>query len=276
YDIPDSEKYRENKKFSSYYNVYEAETVKKILCVIEKNLSVNNCHKSVGVITFYDAQVKLLEDEIIKSGFCGRFGHITLRIGSVDRFQGMEEDIIIVSFVRNNPEHLIGFARDSRRINVAMSRAKDLLIITGCSENFIKSSNPESSRMFYNIYDITKKLGGIRNAAEIPDIRLENMGYNPCQSDTGRSSGQNNDDAVSSDDNVNILDYFILKAAVEFKEQHLSLKNISNALGIAPVFVENRINYLKRENLLEYRNKLVKITPNGENAVNALTNDYSM
>ncbi|MBE6844140.1 MAG: hypothetical protein E7508_00305 [Ruminococcus sp.] len=276
YDIPDSEEYRENKKSSSYYNVYEAETIKKILCVLEKNLSDNNCRKSVGVITFYDAQVKLLEDEIINSGFCGRFGHFTLRIGSVDRFQGMEEDIIIVSFVRNNPEHLIGFARDSRRINVAMSRARELLIITGCSQNFIKSSNPESSRMFYNIYDITKKLGGIRNSGEIPDIKLEDRGYSPCKSDMVKSSGQYNDTEVSSDENINILDYFILKAAGEFKEQHLSLKNISNALGIAPVFVENRINHLKRENLLEYRNKLVKITPNGENTITALTNDYSM
>ena len=42
------------------------------------------------------------EDKLIGSGFFGGLSNIDLRIGSVDRFQGMEEDIVIISFVRNN------------------------------------------------------------------------------------------------------------------------------------------------------------------------------
>ncbi|MBQ3566199.1 MAG: hypothetical protein IJA12_03365, partial [Oscillospiraceae bacterium] len=276
YDVPNKERYFEQKRFKSFYNEYEVKCIKKILCVLEKNLADNNCHKSVGVITFYDAQVKLLEDEIVNSGFCGRFGHFTLRIGSVDRFQGMEEDIIIVSFVRNNSGHAIGFAKDSRRINVAMSRARDLLIITGCSENFIGSSDREASEMFSNIYDITKKLDGVRNSYDIPVIELEDKGYNPCAArEVSRNNFEQEDENVSAN-NVNILDYFIMKAAYEFKEQHLSLKNISNALGIAEIFVKNRVKHLKSQGLLDYKNKLVKITSDGEKSLLSSTNDYNM
>lgn len=59
----------------------------------------------------------------------------------------------------------------------------------------------------------------------------------------------------NNENNINILDYFILKAALEFKNEYLSVKNISNVLGIAPVFIKNRVQYLKKENLIEYRNQ---------------------
>jgi len=276
YDVPNIQKYYEQKKFKSFYNEYEVECIKKILCMLEKNLTENNAHKSVGIITFYDAQVKLLEDSIINNGYCGRFGHFTLRIGSVDRFQGMEEDIIIVSFVRNNGGHAIGFAKDSRRINVAMSRAKELLVIVGCSENFIGSSDEQASLMFGNIYDITKKLDGMKNAEDIPEISLEDKGYTPFVSAKAPKNSYEQDEQTDDENGMNILDYFILKAAYDFKEQHLSLKNVSDALGIAEVFVENRLKHLKSQNLLEYRNKLIKINANGENAIAEYKNNYNM
>ena len=55
----------------------------------------------------------------------------TYRISAVDKFQGMERDIVIVSTVRSNNSKSIGFARESERINVAFSRAKKLLIVIG-------------------------------------------------------------------------------------------------------------------------------------------------
>ncbi len=267
YDVPNTARYYEQKKFKSFYNNYEAESIKKILCILEKNLENNNCKKSVGIITFYDAQVKLLEDTIINNDYCSRFGHFTLRIGSVDRFQGMEEDIIIVSFVRNNQGHAIGFAKDSRRINVAMSRAKDLLIIVGSSENFIASADSEASEMFSNIYDITKRLDGVRNALSIPEIYLKEGSYTLCEKMLIKDNSYEQESEYSDDD-VNILDYFILKVACDFKAQKLTVKNIANILGIAPVFVENRVQYLKNENLLIYKNTIIHITKDGENVIN--------
>ena len=88
--------------------------------------------KSVGVISFYGEQVKrmdrLIQQELIPQ-------HLHCRTGSVDKFQGMEMDVIILSFVRNHQDKGgdIGFARDYRRLNVALSRARELLIIVGSS-----------------------------------------------------------------------------------------------------------------------------------------------
>lgn len=266
YDIPNIEKYYEKKNNKSYYNEYEVECVKKILCILEKNLTDNNKFKSIGVITFYDAQVKLLEDRLINSGYSGRFSHLTLRIGSVDRFQGMEEDIIVISFVRNNNAHAIGFARDSRRINVALSRAKELLIIAGCSENFIESGNAQASEMFSNIYSITERLGGMRKAENLPDIKIADSGQIKRIEKSVYNVTEYNDESeyYENENNINILDYFILKSALEFKNEQLTVKNISNVLGIAPVFIKNRIMRLKSENLVDCRNQFIKITAEGE------------
>lgn len=272
YDVPNMEKYYETGSNKSFYNLFEAECVKKILCILEANLKENNFKKSVGVITFYDAQVKLLEERLRDSGFYRRFSHITLRIGSVDRFQGMEEDIIIISFVRNNKNNNIGFARDSRRINVALSRARELLIIAGSSENFIRSSNPEASQMFKNVFSVTERLGGIRNAEDIPYTYLDESGQGEYDGDgTSYASDVYEEQESENSGGMNILDYFILRAAYDFKGEKLSVKNISNVLGIAPVFVKNRVVYLVNEGLIECTHQFIKITPEGENMTRNLT-----
>ena len=58
--------------------------------------------------------------------------HIT--VGTVDGFQGQERDVIVISLVRSNTEGQIGFLRDLRRMNVAMTRARMKLIIVGNAE----------------------------------------------------------------------------------------------------------------------------------------------
>lgn len=80
--------------------------------------------KEIGLITFYSGQRKALANR--------KFPDTCLyKISAVDKFQGMERNIVIVSTVRSNNSKNIGFARESERINVAFSRAKKLLIVVG-------------------------------------------------------------------------------------------------------------------------------------------------
>jgi superfamily I DNA and/or RNA helicase len=90
--------------------------------------------KEIGIITFYGAQLQLIDERINRGN---RFPNLDIRTGTVDRFQGMEKSVIIVSMVRNNSQGIVGFAKTSERVNVAFSRAKELLLIIGCHDLFI-------------------------------------------------------------------------------------------------------------------------------------------
>lgn len=77
----------------------------------------------VAVITPYAAQARLLKPQIPKG----------MEVGTVDGFQGREKEIVIVSLVRSNEKGEVGFLSDTRRMNVAMTRARRLLIVIGDS-----------------------------------------------------------------------------------------------------------------------------------------------
>ncbi|MBS9524878.1 AAA family ATPase [Litoribacter alkaliphilus] len=96
---------------------------------------VNHHQWTIGVISPYRAQVaklkELFEDE-------GTFPYLNavkenITIDSIDGFQGQERDIIFISLVRSNSEGEIGFLADTRRMNVALTRAKRKLVVVGDS-----------------------------------------------------------------------------------------------------------------------------------------------
>lgn len=87
---------------------------------------------SYGVISPYKAQVALLRRLIGKSRTLAPIhGHIS--VNTVDGFQGQERDVILISMVRDNERGAIGFLKDLRRMNVAITRARMKLIIVGSS-----------------------------------------------------------------------------------------------------------------------------------------------
>ncbi len=84
----------------------------------------------VGLISPYRAQVQYLRGLIKRTPFFRPFRHL-ISVNTVDGFQGQERDVIIISLVRSNDDGNIGFLRDLRRMNVAMTRARMKLIIIG-------------------------------------------------------------------------------------------------------------------------------------------------
>ena len=87
----------------------------------------------IGIISPYADQVKIIQDRT------------PVEVKTVDGFQGREKEIIIISTVRSNEDGNIGFLRDLRRLNVAITRAKRKLIIIG-NINTLKI-NPTYARL---------------------------------------------------------------------------------------------------------------------------------
>ena len=84
----------------------------------------------VGIISPYRAQVQYLRQLIRKKEWIKPF-RMRISVNTVDGFQGQERDIIVISLVRSNEEGQIGFLRDLRRMNVAITRARMKVIILG-------------------------------------------------------------------------------------------------------------------------------------------------
>ena len=171
---------------TSRVNYGEIDAIGKIL----DKLHLSNCFndyqalwendedKQIGLISFYGKQLKLLR-ELRK-----KYKDIPIRISTVDRFQGMERNIIIVSMVRSNcifsdkdqradyemfpnlgfaEQKDLGFAKSPNRLNVALSRAKRLLIIVGNSELF------RTKEIYDNVYRCIERspFGKIIKAEEL-------------------------------------------------------------------------------------------------------------
>ncbi len=97
----------------------------------------------VGVISPYRAQVQYLRRLIKKGEFFKPYRHL-ITVNTVDGFQGQERDVILISMVRANDNGEIGFLKDLRRMNVAITRARMKLIILGnattmCHHKFYKA-----------------------------------------------------------------------------------------------------------------------------------------
>lgn len=142
--------HNQEKRFGlSYQNVTEVNVIRDLLERMEEELSRKNKKKQVGVITGYTAQKYLLHHEIEYTK--NRWPHLDLEINTIDAYQGREMDFIIYSLVRSNPAGNIGFLRDSRRINVALSRARELLIIVGDHQTAETASTYGSENPFYTV-----------------------------------------------------------------------------------------------------------------------------
>lgn len=140
-DEPLSEPFGEGRGENfSLINKGEAEltikTLKDYFCKIGKQRILQE-QIDVGIISPYRAQVQHLRKLIKQREFFKPYRKL-ISVNTVDGFQGQERDIILISLVRSNAEGQIGFLRDLRRMNVAITRARMKLIILGDAETLTK------------------------------------------------------------------------------------------------------------------------------------------
>ena len=188
---------------TSRVNFGEIDAIDKILQVLKNSEGKSEFdnwlsnksqeEKQIGLISFYGKQINYIEQMLVQNHtdlYKGK-GKINdkenlIRLSTVDRFQGMERNIIIVSMVRSNkiaafqgqqPDYnlypvlgypaqvSLGFAESPNRLNVALSRAKRLLIVVGNSEHFCQKA------IYNNVYD---KMQKIISAEELQKAVVQN------------------------------------------------------------------------------------------------------
>lgn len=177
----------EMKDGTSRINLGEIQAIDKILSKLEASESFRKYithfskeeDQQIGIISFYGKQIKELRS-------MAKTHSLPIRVSTVDRFQGMERNIIIVSMVRSNMiqlspsskpdyEHFpnsggfpeqnsLGFAESPNRLNVALSRAKRLLIIVGNRTHF---SRHEIYKKMYDVIETSKYNNRIISGEEL-------------------------------------------------------------------------------------------------------------
>ena len=115
---------------------------------------------TIGIISPYKAQVKSLQKQLLSSPMLATYESI-IDINTVDGFQGQERDIIYISLVRSNSKGEIGFLKDIRRINVALTRARKKLVVIGDSATVGKYP------FYADFLDYVENIGAYHSAWEI-------------------------------------------------------------------------------------------------------------
>jgi superfamily I DNA and/or RNA helicase len=109
----------------------------------------------MGIIAPYAAQVRLLR---------GKLNVIGLEIDTVDGFQGREKEVIIVTMVRSNDNREIGFLADTRRTNVALTRARRKLIVIG------DSATLAAHKFYAEMFEHFEALNAYRSVWEFGEV----------------------------------------------------------------------------------------------------------
>lgn len=113
---------------TSLFNVAEGRLVTSITRYVATHAPAN---LTIGVIAAYAEQRELLRRMIGPRSANGVAPERQLEIDTVDAFEGREKDIIILSLVRTNKRRDVGFLRLEQRLNVAVSRARRLILVVG-------------------------------------------------------------------------------------------------------------------------------------------------
>ena len=143
---------------AGFENHYEAEIVNRILFdILESNNGDCNLYGEIFVSSPYKSQVGYLRTHLqCYDKFMQRYPGL-VKVDTVDSLQGRQRRIVVLSMTRSNDSVDVGFLRDGRRINVATSRARNLLVIVG-DISTIRGS-PMIRRIYDDIYNSNQECG---------------------------------------------------------------------------------------------------------------------
>jgi superfamily I DNA and/or RNA helicase len=137
---------KSKKSNGSSFNTESARLIPQIIKKLDQFKKVKDYE--IGIITGYTAQLKMIKKEVKNAFHRDKLNNIKLdskqvAISVVDRFQGLEKDIIIFDLVRSQ-QNTLGFLSNANRINVALSRQKKLLIIIGNYDWLLSAKSPDT------------------------------------------------------------------------------------------------------------------------------------
>ncbi len=138
--------------------------LKHLQLLLEQNSTQNGLNKMPGiaVISPYKEQVQLLRALLADNPFFEPYSK-NISVNTIDAFQGQEREVVYISLTRSNPEGTIGFLADTRRMNVAMTRARKKLVVIGDGATLSKAA------FYANFISYASDLNGYHSAWEFMD-----------------------------------------------------------------------------------------------------------
>ncbi|MCY7421717.1 MAG: C-terminal helicase domain-containing protein, partial [Chitinophagaceae bacterium] len=115
---------------------------------------------SIGIISPYRHQVAWLKEQVLSHPQLQAFLPNTT-VNTIDSFQGQERDIVYISLTRSNADNVIGFLSEIRRMNVAMTRARNKLVVIGDSATIAQFP------FYADFIEYVEQAGGYMSAWEL-------------------------------------------------------------------------------------------------------------
>jgi superfamily I DNA and/or RNA helicase len=132
---------RETRNGTSVSNEAEVRTIRNLLKHLDFVARGKKLHPSVVLLAAYANQCERLERTV--ASLANDTKHLDVAVHTVDSFQGQEADVAVYSVTRSNENGDLGFLGDERRLNVALSRGRDLLVIVGDTQ-FCRAARGEN------------------------------------------------------------------------------------------------------------------------------------
>jgi serine/threonine protein kinase/DNA polymerase III delta prime subunit len=140
---------RRESKDSLFINMAEVQIVLDTLEKFDKTIKRQAPERvaTILLLSAYNQQVRFLENQIRTR--IAEFQHLSIECSTVDSIQGQEADVVFFSVTRSNPDHKAGFLKELARTNVALSRAREQLVIVGDDEFVRRAPNAEPLRRVF-------------------------------------------------------------------------------------------------------------------------------